>query len=252
MKVPRGVSKQITDVVPAIITLTALILIPSFAYGQMFSVENRPHYENNIPPFGIYAGAGPAHFHYRGTNSENNIYSFDGEEFHMMFEARNIKLFLGTGLGLHNISYFAAGLQGGTGVSLYRSRRIYFQVPLRLYASFTTVSNNKVVKRFSTPEFRQGIIGIGAGLDFDARLSPLVRLKFNGIPGYGFTYSTSRNGSGGGVFKFAGNARLFFDHLFGKAGLSLGYNYKLRVFNIKGTKLDYNSIGNSFLLGITF
>ena len=77
-------------------------------------------------------------------------------------------------------------------------------------------------------------------------------MLFRSIPDFGYTYSVRQNNGGGTVFGVKGNLRLYYDHLFGAAGLSLGYHYNFRRYNVNGQALDYNAIENSFLIGVTF
>lgn len=116
----------------------------------------------------------------------------------------------------------------------------------------TSVSNDERVSDFSTPQFREGSLSVRIGAGFNVHLSSRVRLGFGIIPNFGLAYSAGRENGGGSVLGVAGKARLYFDHLFGSVGLSLGYGYRFRRFNIKGTILDYNAIENKFLIGVTF
>lgn len=234
-----------------ILALAAVIMVPISAKAQMFSVNNAPLRTNNIPHYHVYAGAGPARFTYRPDNGAG-IYAFRGQAFQLVLEAYNLKLYLGTGLGLNQMSFFEAGLQGGYKLNVYRSPKVHFRVPLLLQIGITSVANDEPVSNVFNQQFREGSLVAALGAELTARLTPLLRFNAGIIPDFGLAYSASRASEGGSVLGVLGKARLYFDHLFGSVGLSVGYGYRFRRFNIKGTALDYNAIENKFLIGVTF
>jgi hypothetical protein len=234
-----------------ILALAGMMMVPRLAKAQMFSVNNVHLRRNNIPHYHVYAGAGPVRFDYRPNNGEG-IYAFSGQAFQLALEAYNFKLFLGTGLGLGRKSFFEIALQGGYKLPVYRSPKVHIGVPLLLKIGITSVANDEPVTSFSTRQFREGSLVVRTGVDFTARLTRLMRFSAGIIPDFGLVYSANRTSGGGSVLGVLGKARLYFDHLFGSAGLSLGYGYRFRRFSIKGTTLDYNAFENKFLIGVTF
>jgi hypothetical protein len=231
--------------------VTTVILLPLSAEAQMFSVKNARHRVNEIPRFHIYAGAGPTHFNYR-PNNNRGILAFQGQAFQLVLEAYNFKIYLSKGLGLGEGSFFETGIQGGYKLPVYHSTNVHFRVPLQLQLGLTTVTNDERISSINTRQFREGNLSARVGADFTTRLTSLLRFNASIIPSFGLVYSASRNTGGGSVFGVAGKARLYFDHLFGSVGLSLGYGYRFRRFDIKGTTLDYNAIEHKFLIGVTF
>jgi hypothetical protein len=237
--------------------ITALIaVIPAIAHGQMFSVKSskRPVTGPNI---GLYAGASLINFNYQGSENAGpaaGMYAFNGPIIRFRIEGHGIELYLGTGgnlTGLDPISYFDAGIRAGYGISLYHIPKFSVKIPLQIHAALTSVSNDEILNP-RAPDFQQGIFAFGAGADINARPAPRFRINANLIPSYGFTFSTRQRHSSGSVFGVEGKVRFYFVQLFGSAGLSLGYGYRYRHFNIEGQQLDYNAIANSFLIGVIF
>jgi hypothetical protein len=242
-------TKKVTLFYSLIITI--VMIIPLSAEAQMFSVKNTHHRTNEIPHFHIYAGAGPAHFDYR-PNDNKGIHAFHGQAFQLVLEAYNFKIYLSKGLGLDQVSFFETGIQGGYKLPVYHSTNVHFGVPVQLQLGLTTVTNDEQISNINTRQFREGNLSARIGADLTTRLTPLLRLNAGIIPSFGLVYSASRNTGGGSVFGAEGDARLYFDHLFGSVGLSLGYGYRFRRFDIKGNDLDYNAIEHKFLIGVTF
>jgi hypothetical protein len=237
--------------------LFLLVLLPAVVHAQMFSVDNEEKETAGIPGFGIYAGVEPMDFNYTGNNDSFGaaVYSFSANIVRFKLETPFLNIFLGTAggtTGLDNFSYFNAGINLGYAIPLLRKKNVLVFIPLQGQTTLTRVGNNETVSG-ATPLFSQGTFDFGTGLEINARLAPSIRIKANGIPRYGFTYSTRERDGGGNVKAIDAQGRLYFDELFGEAGLSLGYDYSFRSFDINDLDaLNYDATAHSILIGITF
>jgi hypothetical protein len=242
---------------PPIIFAMLLCAWPGLASAQMFSIDNNSTPNGSIPGVAVYVGIEPTNFEYQGSGAEETergLYGFNGPIARFSIEGRGINAYLGTGgsiTGLDDISYFDAGVKIGYGLSVYRAEDISVHIPFQLHSAYTRSSNNDVAIP-GVPEFQQGTFEIAGGAELNARLAPQFRIGANILPSYGFSFSTRERDAGGRIFGVEGEARLYFDRLFGSAGLSVGYNYNLRDYDIEGELLDYKATGHSFLVGITF
>jgi hypothetical protein len=238
------------------ITAILIMVIPAMARGQMFSVKSNKK-QVTEPNIGIYAGASLINFNYKGAENAGpaaGMYAFNGPIIRFRVEGQGIELYLGTGgniTGLDPISYFDAGIRGGYGLLLYHVPKLDIKIPLQVHAGLTSVANDEILNPIA-PDFQQGTFSFGTGVDISARPAPRFHVKANLKPSYGFTFSTRQRHSSGGVFGVEGKVRFYLIQLFGSAGLSLGYGYRYRHFNIEGQQLDYNAMANSFLIGIIF
>lgn len=230
-------------------------VFPLLTTAQMFSVDDSPD-RFGIPSAAVFIGFEPIDFNYEGSTvvPGAGAYEFSGNLIRLQFETPGINAYLGTAgqaTGLDDFSYFDAGIRVGHGLTVFRNQNVLVQIPLQLHSSITSVNNNELAVN-PAPDFDQGTFEFGGGLDFNARLAPQFRIGANVIPSYGFSFSTREGNAGGSVTTVKGQGRLYFDQLFGNTGLSLGYNYNFREFDIDAEVLNYNASSHSILIGITF
>ncbi len=232
-----------------------LFIFSHLGYAQMFSVDdnNRPGIRG-IPATAIYLGAEPASFDYQGPDDIPNSgeYEFNGTLIRFRLESYGINLFMASGgdiTGIDDVSYFDAGLKAGYGITLLNNRRMMVQIPFQLVTSITSVVNRNVVGL--NRQFQQGALIGGVGGYIGLRPVERIRLQFNVVPNYGFSFATG-NTFGGSLLHVEGQARLFFDRVFGEMGLSLGYDYNYKNYNIEEDLFDYKLNTHSILVGITF
>ena len=255
-------NKRFSNLCPGKFLIKILSLVPIWglvclqvSYAQMFSVDDSPS-QFDRPTAAVFAGFEAVDFDYRGEAGAfgSDAYSFSGELLRFRFESSGTNIYLGIGgstTGLNDASYFDAGIRYGYGIGIYRTQGFTLLLPIVLQSSFTSVSNDDIVVA-DAPQFEQGTFEFGGGLGVNARLASRFRLALRAIPSYGFSFSTRERDASGNVAAIKGESRLYFDHLFGKVGLSLGYDYNTRRFDIEGETLDYNSSAHSILIGITF
>ncbi len=224
----------------------------------MFSQDNRGTGASGIPGYAIYGGIESINFEYQGSTTlpfeGAGAFSFDGNVFRLMVDGPGLTFELATGgdfTGLNDRSYFDGGIRAGYDVPIFQAGPAIATIPLQLQTTYTRVSNDDIILARAT-EFQQGTFGVGAGLALYARLGSQFRLRANIIPSYGYSFSFRERNADGTLFGLVGGGRLYFDRLFGTAGLSLGYDYDLRDYDINEELLDYKSTAHRFLIGITF
>lgn len=232
------------------VILAFVLLVPAWAQAQMFSVgENRP--DRGIPSTAFYLGLEPAAFDYRGP-SGGGAYEFNGSVVRLRLESRGLDVYLGTGgrlSGLDDVSYFDAGVQVRHGLSVLRRSRLMIQLPVQLTTGIASAVNRNTVGL--NTQFQQGSLVAGLGAYVHARPANRLRLEASLIPSYGFSFATG-NTFGGSLGMLEMKTRLYFDRLFGDMGLTVGYDYNFRRYDIEEDTFDYDLKAHSILIGITF
>ncbi|MDX1638889.1 MAG: hypothetical protein R3281_13030 [Balneolaceae bacterium] len=230
------------------------------ARAQMFSVEEDEPVRNRAltPNTGIYIGLEPAEFDFREESMDNQslpqpgIYEFDGPLLRIRFETIAFEGYLGVGgglTGIDDIGYFDGGIKAVRGLRVVRQPTFQLLLPLQLKSSVTSVSNNQAV--LTDTQFRQGTFEFGAGGELRLQLGKQFRIRVNAIPNYGFSFATGGI-FGGQIFDLETKSRLYADRLFGDIGLSAGWDYSFKRFDVEEDQFDYNLRSVSFILGITF
>lgn len=227
--------------------------IPQISTAQMFSVDS-PDRTYQMPGSAIYLGVEPASFEYHGESqlSQDNRFEFNGTLIRLRFESRGINVFMGTGgslTGIEDNSYFDAGIKANYGLPVVRGQNFGIQVPVQFISSLTTVTNKNIIGNETA--FRQGALIGGAGLFIFGRPSDRFRIEASAIPSYGFSFATGGT-FGGSLATVEGQLRLFLDRLFDDIGISVGYDYNFRRFDIDGDQFDYDFGSHGILVGITF
>jgi len=238
--------------------LMVTCVIPRIVHAQMFSVGSQePRY--NTPQTELYFGLEPLDVTYQGGNlgpqqqNQQDFFSFNGSLLRLGYRSGGLDLFLGTGgkiTGIDNVSYFDIGGNIDIGLMLYHSKKFLIQIPIRISSRYTNMTNDQnIPTRFN--RFKFGSLTGGAGLHVMARPSDKVRIEALGVPSYGASFA-SGGFFGGSVASFAAEGRVYFDQLFGNVGLSLGYKYDYRNYDVDENIYDYKMSGNNIEVGITF
>lgn len=233
-----------------LLILVLTLMLPGLSRAQMFSVDNDPGMID-IPGAAVYLGVEPANFDYRGP-AGGGQYEFSGPLVRFRLESLGVNLFLAAGgeiTGLDDISYFDAGLKAGYGISILRSREIIIQIPFQLTTNITSAVNRNIVN--INTQFQQGGLVGGIGGYIGLRPAERIRLRASLVPSYGFAFATG-NTFGGSLTMLEGQARIFLDRIFGEMGLSLGYDYNFKAYDIERDMFDYNLNAHTILVGITF
>lgn len=244
------------------ITLTGILLLfggwGNKLQAQMFSIgDTGPRYGGPLSE--IYIGLESMEATYKGRqNSGTQIragaFEYSGPVIKLGYNTADLDLFLSTGgkvTGVDNASYFHTGANFDFGIDLYRSQKLLLRIPLRLSSRYTNITNNETLSIQSGNRFRYGMISGGVGFSGELRPTNKIRAKVGVLPGYGFSFATGGffGGSIGVVDAFG---KLYFDRLYNDLGLSIGYKYNFRSYDIEDDIYDYNLSGHSFEIGITF
>lgn len=235
----------------ALLGFLGLLLQPELVCGQMFSVEEDRR-QRQVSMNKVYVGLEPMEFSYFGprTSQQRARYDMNTPILRLRYESNNTEAIIGYGdvlTGADSVSFFHIGGSLSRPINLYNSRNFRVQAPIKLQADLTTAANNRAFRE----EFQQSAITIGVGSEFHWRISSSLRWKALLIPSIG--YSLSPGGTfGGSIFHLGGDTRFMIDQIFGKIGLSFGYDYTFKRFNIDVDRFDYKLRSHAFLIGITF
>lgn len=240
----------------SLLTVTMFLLVTgstNVVMAQMFSVGD-PEPTIETPNTAVSVGIEPAEFEYTGSQeiSGNGQFAFSGPLLRLRVESQGLDLFMASGgklTGIDDVSYFDAGIKAAYLLPLYSKEKISVLLPIQLMSSLTTVTEQESLG--NEPNFRQGSFVAGAGIRLLVRPVPQFRIEAAALPSYGFAFAT------GGTFGGSQAAtelkfRLSRDRLFNDIGLSVGYDYNIRKFEIDGEQFDYDFTAHSILLGITF
>lgn len=223
--------------------------------AQMFSVgEQGPRF--NVPQSEFYLGLEPMEVTYEGSSMEQGAgaFEFEGSVIRLGYESSAVNFFLGSGgsiTGIDEASYFDTGGNIDFGLSIYRSKKLTLQVPLRIASRYTNITNSRPFQFPTLNRFRFGSLTAGAGIRVMARPLSSFRFKAGAVPSYGFAFA-SDGFFGGSMGAVAAHGRLYFDRLFGDIGLTVGYRYDLRNYDIDEDLYDYRVNGHILEVGITF
>lgn len=249
--------KKFTACVAAFACLLLIGGIAGKVQAQMFSVGN-PGPRFNTPQTEFYAGLEPIDVSYKGGNNvvenQRGVFSFEGSVIRLGYNSPGVDFFLGTGgkiTGIDNASYFDVGGNIDLGLNIYRSRAISLQLPVRIASRYTNITNDRAFTIPSLSRFQFGSLTFGAGARIVGRPAEKFRIEAGAVPSYGFAFASGGffGGSLGSVSAFG---RLYFDRLFGDVGITLGYKYDLRNYDVDENAYDYKIKGHSLEIGITF
>ena len=254
MNKPKITVHSGSNVIKVICVFAFLVMLAILqtASAQMFSVEGDGR-DYTTPLASGHIGIEQVNFEYTGGSElvDFGNFAFKGPIIRFRFEVPNLLLSLGAGgavTGLDN-NYFDGAIKAQFALPLLGNERISFGIPFQLTSSLTSVKTDIIEAQ--QIEFRQANVLVGGGLRFRTKLSERLRIKAKAIPNYGF--STATGGSfGGSAFVMEGQARIYFDRLFGSIGLSAGYDYNFKSFDIEGNLFDYDLNSHGFLIGVTF
>lgn len=222
--------------------------------AQMFSMDDEtpPQFRQAINE--LYIGYEPTTVTYEGSENVEDAgqFAYDDAVLRVGYNSRALNLYLGAGgkiTGSDDVAYFDVGGNINVGFPLYFTEAFILQLPVRISSRLTNITNDRT--SFSLDRFRFGSVTAGAGLQATARPKQNIRLQLGAVPSYGFTFA-SGGLFGGSLGSVAINGRILFGQIFGNIGLSAGYKYDLRSYNVEGEKYDYKMQGHSIQIGVTF
>ena len=231
--------------------LVGILVFPAHSFGQMFSVNNQPE-RISTSNTTVRLGTAVTSFLYQGLASENpNGSQLELDNTILVFGLESSELqvsaLIGNRLaGIKEGSFFDLNLRFTNSIPLNRGRKLQIGIPIQLATGITT-SNSE----FDIDRFNQTIFAAGTGASVNYNITQKTRLRTNGIAGYGFSNS---NGGffGGSLFYANGIARLDFLNLFGTNGISIGYDYSYKSFDIDVETYDYDLSAHLLTIGLIF
>ncbi|GAA5522696.1 hypothetical protein LQ318_13145 [Aliifodinibius salicampi] len=239
-----------------VICLTAGIIsaLQTNARAQMFSMDNDRSSLSRITSE-VYLGLEPTTVTYQGDESVElpGQFNYDAPIIRVGYNGRSLNLFMGAGgeiTGSDNVGYFDVGGNINYGFPLYATEEVLIQLPIQIASRYVNITNSQNVATLD--RFRFGSLTAGTGIKAMVRPTQKVRLQAGAVPAYGFSFA-SGGLFGGSLGSLALNGRLYLDRLFNNnIGLSFGYMYELRNYNVEEERYDYRIKGHSLQLGITF
>lgn len=247
-------NKKLPLLLPGIgvLCLVFFMAVPNISKAQMFSVTDQTT-PQQVPLTNLYVGYEPVNFEFDGDASlvpQRSKYNYNDPILRFRLEAPGVELYFGYGAkftGSKDVNYLNVGGKYYRAFRVLGDRKMALFIPVQFRLDVTNVRNDQVV----TDQFRQSSFSVGGGAGFRVRLGKSVRLNADIVPQYGYSVSAGAT-FGGSIYALTSQSRLYFDDLFGKFGLSLGYDYNFKRYDINVNRFDYKLHGNSLLLGITF
>lgn len=229
------------------------LMFSTSAQAQMFSVEEESR-GFELPSISVYLGMEMADFDYTGLPGSLGAfqYEFSGPLLRLLIETPNINLYLGSGgtyTGLEGASYFQAGIKGRYLLRLVNGNIVRLRVPFQLQSDITTVTNTEALS--VNAQFQQGAMLFGTGINMEVRPVNGFRFEINAAPGAGISFSSGGTFAGN-MGSFEAGLRTYFDNLFDTFGITAGYEYRNRAYDVDRERYDYDLMGHSILIGVTF
>lgn len=230
--------------------MLALLALP--AEAQMFTVGNDDDPRRGDPHTNFYVGLEPTTSEYEGP-LENDQFNFEGPLIRLGYKMSSLELFLGTGgkvTGIDDVSYLDMGGNINLSVPVHTTKNLILELPVRISSRLTNITNSERLT-FDNNRFRFGNLAVGAGAQAMVRAGENLRFQANAIPSYGFAFA-SGGFLGGSISMAAAEGRMYIDRLFDKVGLSFGYRYNQRRYDIDEDQFDYFLQSHSVMAGISF
>ncbi len=243
-----------TGIKLALFVMLLITIRPHAGVAQMFSVgEEGPRF--NTPQSAVYAAVEPMTVSYFGSSARASAgqFAFEGPVVRLRYNTRTLDITLGAGgevTGISPASYFDVGGALNTGFGIYRSQKISIYVPIRIASRYVNMANSDTFQP-TFNRFRFGSLTVGGGANILFRPKDDIRIELGGVPSYGFSFATGGS-YGGSLTSVIAHGRFYFDRLFGDLGLTAGYEYDFRKYNVEEGVYDYRMKGHSIEIGITF
>ncbi len=236
-----------------LILLPLLFLQPIASQAQMFSVEE-PERRSRPATSSFTAGLDFMTMSLRESeNLPDEIYDFSDPIYRMRLELPGIEVYGGfrNRIGAADtLNYINLGANISGSLPLIRNRKFGAGLPLWLSTDYARVMGTSGMQRESR-HFRQSAASIGLGAGFYYNPLQNVRIRAELVPQIGFTVSSIGSDSGQ-LASLNGRAKAHFDHLVGRFGLVLSYNYTWRRYSGSDESIRYDFSGHNVGLGVSF
>lgn len=225
--------------------------------AQMFSVgETDPRYGSPLSE--VFVGIEAMEASFRGGSNGGEglagIFEYDGPVIIAGYNTVGLNLYISAGgkiTGIDDASYFHTGGNYDFGLTLYRNSKVNIKIPLRIASRYTNITSDRSLVFPTVSRFQFGMIAAGGGINGVWRPAKNVRFEIGAVPTYGFSFATG-GFFGGSIGTVNAHGKLYIDRLFDDKGLSIGYKYDMRRYDIDDDIYDYDLKGHSVQIGVTF
>jgi hypothetical protein len=238
----------------AIMVMVIWSLSSELGQAQMFSVDSKSGQQVNSFTQSIYATGTIIDFRYTGSDDAQfaEKYDFAGSAIGLRYEIQGLDLYLNVGGGLTGLdehSYVNVGAQLYQPFRIVSANSFRLYIPLMLHSDFTRVVSEQ--QQSGGDQFQQSMLAPGGGLMYGVSFSDRVQYTGVALTEYGFSFSAG-NTFTGQVFGLQGQQRINIADVFGSVGLSLGYDFQFRRYNVEIDRYDYNQWSHHVYLGVNF
>ena len=227
-----------------------LLIVPSLATAQMFSVKNNQE-RINRPTTIVRVGTSLANFDYKGNQAaqdqallevDNALLAVTIETFGLTANAN-----IGNSLfGIDSGSFLDLNLKFTNGFGILKQSKIQAGIPIQLNTGLTTSNSD-----FTENRFNQTYFSGGTGVFLNINPSRKLQFLNNAVLGYGF--SNSNGGFFGGTMNYINvGSRVNLLNLIGERTLSIAYDYIFKSYDIDSEIYDYDLTGHQVTIGISF
>lgn len=237
-----------------LLTLSLLVVTPLTTQAQMFSVEDSS--PSRTQPLGLYttlsAGWEIGDFSNRQSGiNMNEDYSFNDGVFRIRLESPGIDFGLGVGgglTGMNSNSYVNVMGRLHNNLNVYENdnKSFILRIPIQVTTDLKRVQRNN-----TDSEFQQSSFIFGAGLRTDFKISEKIEFSLKGTPNYGFSFSQG-NLFGGSLLRVDGRSHFLIRNVIGDKGISFGYHFDFRRYDIDGNQNDYDYTSHAISIGLIF
>ena len=219
--------------------------------AQMFSVRNE---ERRIRPATnvLSIGTGPLSFDSFSDVVYTPSYNADGYMLYAQFDTPSIDLYLGfagESSGTDSVRVLNFGVELNRILPVSRNPKALLGIPVQISTDLTTARNNRYVG--PADQFQQSTLIAATGFSGSFRFGERFRLRTTPTGEYGFTFSPG-NTFIGQAYGIDWKSRFIIDELIGKYGLSVGYDFQFRRFDVDADRYDYDFLSHRLLIGLAF
>lgn len=221
----------------------------SFAFGQMFSVQEEKSRPLSNPSAFVRAGIGFNDFSYNGSNGgDQPLLDYSGTHLNLSLELPGLSVFSSFGgewSGLEDRRSVLFGARLSNAFRLFQGGRFGMFLPGEVQTDV-----QRVFADFTSMDFQQSSLRLGLGLGSSFQRPGFV-IYAEAVPSLGFSYS---QGSlyGGYVRGLRCEFRFIERSILERRALFAGYRFTIREYDVDQSLYDYTSLENSFTIGVGF
>lgn len=159
-----------------------------------------------------------------------------------------VSMGIGWNIGEAESNLFNVAIDFRPSIPVFSRPRFQVAIPLHINTEYFRLRGNQ---GSVTDEFVQNTIGVASGLNMRAAFGQRVTFSVSAVRNVGAV--TQGFGSDGGrVLGFDIPARLKWENVFKKVGITAGYRFRFSDYDIDGERFDYEWTQHVVQLGINF